>query len=196
LTHQGLVLTSAPSAEPVTLAEAKDWLRVDGDADDALIEGLISVARSLAERFFDRSLVTQAWTAYYDRFDCWEIRLPRGPLQAVNSVQYLDTAGDLQTLDAESYEADETRDPGTVQPAYAEVWPATRCAPKAVRVTFTSGYGSAAEVPEPVKAALKFAVSMWYRRRGDGAEEIDPGKLALPQASQMMLMAYWPGSYP
>jgi uncharacterized phiE125 gp8 family phage protein len=35
----------APAAEPVGLAEAKEFLRIGYDAEDALVEGLIATAR-------------------------------------------------------------------------------------------------------------------------------------------------------
>ena len=82
-----LQLNTPPAAEPVTLAEAKAWLRVDtGDDDDALITSLISAARARAEWHTGRAFVTQGWTLW---LDCWpsgacaEIPLP--PLQGVQS---------------------------------------------------------------------------------------------------------------
>jgi len=42
--------SNTPPAEPVTLAQAKAWLRVEsGDDEDALIAGLIAAARMRAE---------------------------------------------------------------------------------------------------------------------------------------------------
>lgn len=192
----GLTLVTPPTAEPLTLDEVKLWLKIEHAAEDTLLDGLIRAARLLAERLYDRQLVTATWRATCDRFEPRAIKLPRGPLRSVTSVQYLDTAGALQTLDPSAYEVDGAREPGTVGPAYGQAWPATRCQAQAVRITYQSGYGGAADVPEPIKAALKFAIAMWCRRRGDGTEEIDPGLLSLPSATHQMLTAYWPGSYP
>ena len=41
--------TGSPATEPVTLADAKAHLRVDGTDEDAYITGLIGVARVAAE---------------------------------------------------------------------------------------------------------------------------------------------------
>ncbi len=48
-----------PTEEPVTLQEAKTHLRVDHDADDTLIMGLIATARRSCEFGARRSFVTQ-----------------------------------------------------------------------------------------------------------------------------------------
>ena len=51
-----LLAESAPT-EPVTLAEAKAWLRVDYTDDDTLITSMIKSARQSIEHFTNRALV-------------------------------------------------------------------------------------------------------------------------------------------
>jgi len=55
-----LVLTSGPASEPVTLAEAKTHLRVDGSAEDTLIASLIITSRLHVEAGLGLALVTQS----------------------------------------------------------------------------------------------------------------------------------------
>jgi uncharacterized phiE125 gp8 family phage protein len=43
------ILIEPPASEPLSLAEAKNYLRVQHDADDALIAAMISAARMQAE---------------------------------------------------------------------------------------------------------------------------------------------------
>ena len=52
----GLKVVTAPTVEPVTLAEAKLHQRVDLDADDALISMWISAIREHAEHLTERAL--------------------------------------------------------------------------------------------------------------------------------------------
>ena len=56
-----LKLVTAPAAEPVTLAEIKEHLRVDSDLEDALISALITAARQWAETYQGRAYITQTW---------------------------------------------------------------------------------------------------------------------------------------
>ena len=62
------ILVTAPTEEPVSLAEAKLHLRVDDNADDALIAALITAARQHAENDTRRALVTQTWRLALDQF--------------------------------------------------------------------------------------------------------------------------------
>lgn len=188
----GLTPITPPLSEPVTLQEAKDWLRLEHAVDDVKIQGLILTARSLAERNYDRSLISQVWQMTLPWFCSWEIRLPRGPLRSVESIKYTDTQGILQTLAPSSYLADTTNDPGIVYPSFASNWPATRYQPGAVQITYQAGYGDAPAVPEPIKSAIKVAVAWWYEHAG---EEVESVKDALPVAVDMLLSAYWAGSY-
>ena len=188
----GLTSVTAPTEEPVSLAEAKAWLRLSHDADDARVQGLISTARLLAEREYDRQLVTATWRLTLPRFPTWEIRLPRGPLQSISSIQYRDTSGTLQTLSASYYEADAALDPGLVQPAYGRTWPSTRDMVQAVRITFVAGYGTPQQVPQSIRNALKMAVAWWFERPGDDADTVER---ELPAAVHRLLRLHWNGVF-
>ena len=61
------VVTPAAS-EPITLTEAKNFLRVDGTDDDTLISALISAAREMCESYCRRILVTTTIDEYFDGF--------------------------------------------------------------------------------------------------------------------------------
>ncbi len=66
----GLHLVSAPAVEPITLAQAKEWLRVDaGDSSqDSTLSDLITGAREVAELKTGRQLITATWNQTLDRF--------------------------------------------------------------------------------------------------------------------------------
>ena len=62
-----LFRTVAPEAEPVTLSEAKQPLRIDHDSEDALLEGLLRAAREEVEASCGLALVAQSWRLTLDR---------------------------------------------------------------------------------------------------------------------------------
>lgn len=160
-----LKLITAPSLEPVTLAEAKLHLRVDTADEDALISALITAARQRAEHHLQRSLVTQTWERVLDAFPEAEIELGVPPVQGITSIVYADAQGVTQTISAAAYVLDAVRDPGWVLPASGYAWPATASTVNAVRVRFTSGYGAPSAVPESIKAWIKLHIGALYENR-------------------------------
>ena len=157
-------LVTPPTAEPITLAEAKQQRRVTTTADDPLIDGLIVAARDWAERFTGRALMTQTWDYFLDAFpDAIELQLP--PLQSVTSVKYVDTNGMEQTLATTEYTVDAAAERGLVRPAFGKSWPATRAQANAITVRFVAGYASAAMVPASIKAGMHLVIGELYERR-------------------------------
>ena len=87
-------LLAGPAAEPVTLAEAKAFLRVDVTAEDAFITTLITAARLHVEGTTGRALISQTWRV---GLDCWpesrEVVLPIAPLISISAITVFDDDG-------------------------------------------------------------------------------------------------------
>ena len=170
---------TAPTFEPVTLAEARAQCRVDHTLEDAVIAGYIVAARQRAEHELQRSLVAQTFELVLDQFPSGAIELPMGPIPAagaiaVVSVKYTDTAGAEQTVDPPAY----TLDPYSNVPRLAPVsgWPTTKDAMNAVRVRYTSGAATAAAVPQAVKSWIQLQVAHLYANR----EPVNVGNIVTP----------------
>lgn len=161
----GLTLLTAPTAEPVTLAEAKLHCRVDSNDDDALITALIVAARQQAEDQTARALVTQKWRYDLDTFPAAEIDLPLPPLVSVESITYLDNDGVRQPLATSEYSVVINQTPGVGLPAYEKTWPSSRSTPGSVQISFTAGYGAADAVPRAIKQWMLLQVGHWYATR-------------------------------
>jgi uncharacterized phiE125 gp8 family phage protein len=167
-----LRLATPPALEPVTLAEAKEHLRVLHGAEDALIGRLIKAVREHAEPSTGRAFITQTWDFWLPAFTrSGLIELPRPPLQAVTWVKYLDRDGVEQTVDPVDYVVVAPGLVGTVQPAPDADWPATQRHPQAVSIRFTAGYGPApADVPEDLRNAMLMLIEHLYHNRGASTE--------------------------
>lgn len=78
-----------PDVEPVTLAEAKAYCRVYGDAtdEDAFISTLIVAARDFLERRNGRSFGVQTWRERRAVPATGEVRLYKAPVVEVLSVE-------------------------------------------------------------------------------------------------------------
>lgn len=163
--------TVAPTAEPITRAEAKAHLNIASaiTADDTLIDSLIITAREFVEGFTWRQLVTATYAWNIDAF-ADVLRIPRPPVQSVTSIAYLDTAGASQTLASSVYTLDAVAEPGRLFLAYGKAWPSVRAVRNAITITFVAGYGAASTVPEKFKHAMKLTVHDLYEHRGSKSE--------------------------
>lgn len=162
----GLKRLTAPAEEPVSLDEAKAHCRVVGSEDDALFTGvIIPAARELAEHRTGRALVQQQWELTLPAFPAAAIDMPKPPLFSVQSVKYVDAAGDIQTLAPAAYSVHTSALIGLISPTIGTSWPAAREQLDAVSIVFTAGYGAAADVPSGIKAWMLLAIGALYEHR-------------------------------
>ena len=184
--HWRLALATAPTVEPVTLAEAKAYLGLETayTNDDSFITSLITVCRQLAETEIKRAIVTQTWDLFSDSWPhtlhpeimsahhSWlggggnhTIYLPLPDLQSVSFVKYYDVSGTQQTLDTSLYQVTPGA-PGRVRPAPFQVWPLTQWGLlEAVQIRFVCGYGDNTATPECIKLGIKLFLSQCYEVR-------------------------------
>lgn len=168
--HSNLYIATngAPATEPITVAEAMEFCRVDEPLDNTMLERLIKSAREWAEAATGRAFVTQIWELKLPYFPRCAIELPKPPLIEVTSIKYLDDAAVEQTWAAPNYlvtgiGAVERR--GSIEPVYGVSYPSTHPVPDAVRIVFKAGYGAAAVVPQGIKDALGMYVAELYQNR-------------------------------
>lgn len=182
--------TVAPAVEPVTAGDMRDHSRIDIDDEEGYLDGLCTAARQFAESYTHRALITQTWELRCDQFPIL-MHLPRGPLQSVSSVQYLDDAGDLQTVATSVYDVDTVSDPGVISLAYDQSWPSHRWTHHAVRMTFVAGYGAApADVPMPIRQAIMMLAATWYENRETVAMGMSVTQIPAPVSVEAMLGPY------
>ena len=160
-----LTLATAPVIEPVTVAQARAHLRIDGNDHDDVIAQLVRAARRRAEAHTRRALVTQTWDLTLDDFPLWQIDVPRPPLQSVTHIKYIDTAGVQQTLSSVLYTVDTKSEPGRITPAYGQSWPTARDQVNAVEVRFVAGFGMDSAVPDDIKSAILLMVGHLFEHR-------------------------------
>lgn len=149
------------AAEPITLAEAKLHLRVDGSDEDSLITALIKAVRIACEVECRRTMLDSTWELVQDAFSP-ALELHNPPLIAITSVKYIDLNGAEQTLDPQDYTLDKDTEPGWLVPAYGKRWPDTRDQVNAVRVRYRAGYTT---VPEVLRAWMFLHIGHYYKNR-------------------------------
>jgi uncharacterized phiE125 gp8 family phage protein len=160
-----LVRVQAPAELPVTVAEARRHLSIDGEQDDALLTDLIRAATEVLDGpagRLGRAVITQRWDAIGSGFVS-VVRLPLPSLRAVVSVSYLDASRVLKTLDSSAYRVAGIGGRGELRPVAS--WPVLADDPEAVTIRFEAGYGTAADVPQRLKTAILTDVAARYAVR-------------------------------
>jgi len=158
-------LITAPTVEPVLLADVEAQCRATLTDESAAVNLMIVAVRQKAENVLHRALINQTWDLVLDEFSD-EIEIKKPPLVSVSSVKYYDTDGVLQTLANTEYTVDTDSTPGRVYPAYGKTWPVNQDRPNAVRIQFVAGYGAAgAAVPACIRQWMLLNIANLYENR-------------------------------
>lgn len=154
---------AGPIIEPVTLAQAKQHLRVDFPDDDVYISALITAARQMVEKLMQRAIFNRKmlltldyfpWPGWdtttgstaHDYFMHWyyrglTIRIPMPATQSVEQISYIANDGVTEVIiDPSKYIVDLTSEPARIAPTPGYTWPYQQnYIPGQVRVLFTAG---------------------------------------------------------
>jgi hypothetical protein len=201
---------SQPTLEPVSLAEAKSHLRIDGTYDDTLIGLCIGAARQYFENSCQIHIAQKTVQLVLDSFPATvpnltvtsNINYPfqtkyypfdgtiylTGPVQSVESVSYTDTALTEQSLTG--YRVDLISSPARI--TYAYTWPTTAKITNSVRVNYTAGF-TTVNMPKLLKSGMLFYVGHLYENR----EGVVTGTIAtdIPLAVESIIQQYSSGVY-
>ncbi len=158
-----------PTFAPVTLFEAKQYLRVDEDNgdDDILITNLIDkVTRELDgyDGLLNVAFCTQTWRFNLATWPSPSARIRLSPIQSITSVKYWDANGVQQTLDSSAYSLLEDDLSPIIQWANSFSYPSVYSRPDAIEVIFVAGYAQAS-VPSDLKDCVLRRVATAYALR-------------------------------
>lgn len=202
--HQGLKLVTAPAVDPVSVADVKNYLRINGTTDDAMLGAFITAAVNVVESYLGRRLITQTWALFMDRFpgnyDFSQLRdgvqegklseyfatekhidLPLMPLRAIDHLKTYDNLDASYTMSASEYFVDTVSEPGRISLRTDSTWPTTDLRQaNGIEVQFQVGYGAAgSSVPAGIIQAIKEIVAKFYESRGCSDTSIPAVAVAL-----------------
>lgn len=163
----------------ITLEEAKVYLRVDSEDENALISAMIDTAEKHVEVATGRVLLTTTFELVYDEISD-SIEIPKSPLQEVTKIEVISEAGVKTEVDKSIYDVDTSGTLGRVQLKAGCVWPSHRGFASFI-ITVKAGYGdTAAAVPPALKQAALAALAVIFASRGGmDREKIDSAVAAL-----------------
>ena len=142
-------LITPPYALAVSLATAKEHLKITGSDQDAMVTAWIEGITAHAEHEIGRAIVNQTWRVTLDEFED-VIEIPTGATSA--TVKYYDTAGIEQTINPSEYIIDAVNIPSSIRPEVNKVWPDTYGRINSVNIDVVCGYGASdSNVPSGLK---------------------------------------------
>jgi hypothetical protein len=187
--HRGSVLVTAPTSEPVSAAELRLHLRTDAtDFPDA--GAYVTDARQDIENRSGLAFITQTWRVTLDRWptggEAWwdgvrdgaaselygnsmrSVALPKWPLASITSVTVYDEASNSTAVTvANVFDVDAYSRPGRLTLKRGATWPVALRSSNAIEIVYVAGYTSAANVPSPMKRAIRQLAAYLYSHRGD-----------------------------
>ncbi len=186
MTH---TIITPPAAEPLTLADVKTHLRLDGTAEDALLNSLIAAARQYLEATAGLALITQNLRFYLDD---WPqdglIQLAIAPLQSLESVTVYDATGNPQAVALTGHVLDAAASPARL---FLPMQPPTSRALNGIEIDVTAGFGNTgADVPDALKRAMLMHVALMYELRGAVPAEMQPA--AVPAGYDRLVSPFRP----
>lgn len=155
--------TADASFEPVTLQDAKDFCRVDHDADDTLLTSMITVARQYAERQTGRVLraSTWQWTVEGVLMPYHKLAVQNAPCSALTALTVDGTA-----VDSSLYEFVPSGNGANEAPLLAHLMPLEGFPEATGKTVLTLSCGWAlADIPEAIKQWMKVRVATMYEQR-------------------------------
>lgn len=172
-----VTVSSSDYVEPVSLLEAKAWLKLEEEDTDenALIEQLITTARQRYEAYTNRVLVKTAFDQYQDDLCSHEIRPRKFPLASVTSIKGFtdtdatDTGG--TSMNSSEYYVDTASEPGRIVALQGYTFPVGTRRVNAYITRFVAGYStSSTGVPSDAKTTLCKMIAKASEFRGDESQ--------------------------
>ncbi len=181
------ILLTPPASEPWTLAEAKQFLRVAHDDDDAVITFLIAAARGQVEAQTRRGLIAQTWRLVRDTWpENGRIALRIGPLRSIVAARVYDAAGNAGAIDVGRFVLDKSAG-AIASPGWSLLQPGRSVA--GIELDVEIGFGTTAtDIPQVLRHAVRSLVAHWYDNRGLIA--IGGQVAAMPGSVNAMITSY------
>ena len=195
LPNLALKLVTAPVNQPVSLVDAKDFLRVTTSDDDALITSLIDAATRKSENYNNRFYITQTWDVWIDHVpliegdsrdfgrgnDWWDgtrdgpvsglrrepdfFSMPRGQVQSITEFNSYNLEGTPSVFTG--FDLDDATEAARLFLKNGQFWPTDLRDRNAIQITTVYGYGdNGSDVPSDIQTAIKIILFGLYENRG------------------------------
>jgi uncharacterized phiE125 gp8 family phage protein len=165
-----LIQRTSPSSEPISLAQAKHYLRIGNTLEDTFVADLIAAARQAVENHAGLALITRAVRQTFDRWALQGdgvVELAMGPVSAIDAIRVVDPAGSMTLVEPETYRLDGQANPPRLHFKAVPRAPARTF--QGIEIDFLAGFGAPADVPAALQQACLIVMASFYQFRGTDA---------------------------
>ncbi|UQD54670.1 phage head-tail connector protein [Anaplasma phagocytophilum] len=154
------ILRKSSSKEfPVSLEDAKLFLGINNNKEDALLRNLISISTEYAQWYIERSLMQQTWQlSYSGEVVPKKIYLPFGPLISVTSVNTTSAWNEKVTIKSNNYCVDMLRSSIELSSCLDSV---------RVEIVYSAGYLAPEIIPAQVRHGILHHTAISYKNRSN-----------------------------
>ena len=176
---------NAPPIEPVSLAMAKEFLRIDHDHEDTLIEGFIQAARERIESMGRLSLISRRRAYSSARVCAGRLVINHSPVKYVHKVSVIDGNDNAIEIPKNEIYINTRARPAVVEVRRRDLISDYAADPAAIIAEFEAGYGSSPEdVPMQLRQAVLLLLAQHYEHRDDALTR------PVPMLVDALLMPY------
>lgn len=165
-----LAIITQPSVEPLTLQEAKDFLKISDTSQDVYLTSLITAVRQAIEHYCCSSFISQVLRLTIDYSDlCNELALWQGPVSLISSFKIFDSENIESTISNTMYFLHDDylylNQNFSIDITLREK--------ASIQITYTAGYGATAlSVPKAIKQAILEQIGSIFYCNQEGSMKI------------------------
>jgi|GEM_PF-3173989 len=159
-----------PAILSVSLADIKQWLKINIDDDNDLLTSLISSAQHYIEKKLNIYFIKQSFELTIG-LDRWQnrIKIPLAPLISLDGFQFISN----QLILTQDQITHEILDDNAETFLQLDIPPSLRENHNKLIMTISVGYGDHdTDVPDALRLAVKILASHYYSFRGDGQDQL------------------------
>lgn len=158
-------IKTAATFAPVSLAEFKRNLHIGTQdepdvTNDLYLQEILDSITEQVQTDIGRRIARETWTLYLDDFPSVDLAITLGPVAAISTVKYYNTANVLTTMAATDYLLDNLE--MTARLRFLSTYNVYADRLNQVEIEFTNGYATAEDVPGDLKDAIILMASERY----------------------------------
>jgi len=163
-----IAITTPPGAQPVTLEQIKQHLRLDTNDEDELLNSYCDAATEFIEAHISKFLIERNVRQFVDGIsESKELLLEAEPVSEITLVRGYDVNGNPHDFSSDVYRFFQYESPPRL---FFDKSNLNLQTANGIEIDMVAGYGeSGTDIPQNIIRALLVLIAHWYEHRGTNA---------------------------